>query len=259
VIVENKVGVSGALARHAAAAAPADGYTLVSVAGPSFDGSDGSRLGNGLKPVALLAKGPMVLVASMAGNPPADLQALLADMRRKPGAWSYASSGVGTPQHLAGELLNRMTGTSMLHVPYRGGAQAVGDIVSGQVPLGILGVMPLLPYIRSDKLKAYAVTSATRLLDTLPQVPTMQEAGVPGYDICQWYAVAVPEKVPTARVAQLNQWFNEIMTSPEMKERLRIIGSIPGGGSPAAVLAFAREDDRKWRDLARSAGIPVAN
>ncbi|QNK71335.1 Bug family tripartite tricarboxylate transporter substrate binding protein [Variovorax sp. PAMC26660] len=259
VIVENKSGASGALALHAAAAAPADGYTLVSVAGPGFDGRDVPHLGNGLAPVALLAKGPMVLVASMANNPPADLQALLADMRRRPGAWSYASSGVGTPQHLAGELLNRMAGTSMLHVPYKGGAQAVGDVVSGQVPLGILGVMPLLPYIKANRLRVYAVTSATRLFGTLPQVPTMQEAGVPGYEICQWHALAVSDKVPSARVAQLNKWINEIMVSQAMKEPMQITGAMPGEGSPADVLSFAREEDRKWRAFARSASIAVAD
>ncbi|QSI29145.1 tripartite tricarboxylate transporter substrate binding protein [Variovorax sp. RKNM96] len=259
VVVQNKVGASGALALRATASAPADGYTVMTVTGPGIEAQDVPRFGNGLKPVALLSKGPMVLVASMANAPPADLQALLKEMRRRPEAWSYASSGLGTPQHLAGELLNKLAGTAMLHVPYKGGSQAVGDVVGGQVPLGMLGVMPLLPYIRAGKVRVYAVTSAARLPGVLPDVPTMQEAGVPGYDISQWYALAVPEGVPLDCVAQLNRWLNDIMVSEEMKEPLRAIGSLPGAGSPAAVASFVRAEDEKWRAFARRAGIQATN
>jgi tripartite-type tricarboxylate transporter receptor subunit TctC len=255
VVVENRAGASGAVAVQAAASAAADGYTMVTMAGPGIDAQGTPALGNGLQPVAMLAKGPMVLVGPMANAPPADLQALLAEARRNPKAWSYATSGTGTPQHLAGELLNRLAGTSILHVPYKGGAQAVGGVVGGQVPLAMLGVMPLLPYIASGKVKAYAVTSASRLRATLPDVPTMQEAGLADYDISQWNLVAVAEKVPSARVAQLNRWINEIMTSREMKEALRVTGCVPLEGSPAFVSSFVRAEDEKWRAFARAVGI----
>lgn len=258
VVIKNVTGVSGELALHAVISAPADGYTVTTVVGPSFSAEkDAQPVGHGLHPVALLSQGPMVLAASMANNPPADLQALLAEARSKPDAWSYATSGLGTPQHLAGGLLNKLAGTRMLHVPYKGGGQAIGDVVSGQVPLGMLGAAPLLPHIKSGKVRAYAVTSASRLPGDLSDVPTMQEAGIPGYDISLWFVLAVHERVPSDRVAQLNRWFDEIMHSDEMQETLRAAASVPGKGSPAAVAAFMRAEDKRWQAFARSTGILV--
>ncbi|MFS4515533.1 tripartite tricarboxylate transporter substrate binding protein, partial [Delftia tsuruhatensis] len=186
VVVENRPGASGAIGLQAAAKAPADGLTLVSVPGPQLSGPRQPEVGRELTAVAVMARGAMVLVGPAPGAA-GSLGELVAAMKAKPGQWSYASSGTGTSQHLAGELLNALAATSMVHVPYKGGGQAVTDVVGGQIPLAMLGVTPVLPHIQSGRLKAYAVTSATRI-DSLPDVPTMREAGVPGYEATRWYA-----------------------------------------------------------------------
>lgn len=253
VVIENRPGGSGLIALQAAAKAAPDGYTLVTVPGPLLHSQKAPELGKELTAVATLAQGPMVLVAS-ASAAPATLKELLDDMRKQPKAWSYASSGNGTSQHLAGELLNVLAGTSMVHVPYKGGGQAVTDVIGGQVRLAMLGVTPVLPHIRSGKLKAYAVTTRFRI-ESLPDVPTMQEAGVKDYDASQWYVVGAPAGVPAHRIAQLNAWLNEIMASSELAETLRATGSIAGAGSAQATQAFVAADTQKWKTLAQRARL----
>ena len=217
VVVENRPGASGAIGLQAAAKAPADGLTLVSVPGPQLSGP----------------RQPEVVAA----------------MKAKPGQWSYASSGTGTSQHLAGELLNALAATSMVHVPYKGGGQAVTDVVGGQIPLAMLGVTPVLPHIQSGRLKAYAVTSATRI-DSLPDVPTMREAGVPGYEATQWYAVAVPSGTAPERLAQLNQWINQAIQSPELRPTLQAAGAVATPMSLPEIQRFMSQDNAKWKKLA---------
>jgi tripartite-type tricarboxylate transporter receptor subunit TctC len=255
VVIENRPGGSGLIALQAAAKAAPDGYTLVTVPGPILHAQKVPELGRELTAVAMLAQGPMVLVGS-ASAAPGSVQALLAEMRRQPKAWSYASSGNGTSQHLAGELLNAMAGTAMVHVPYKGGGQAVTDVIGGQVPLAILGVAPVLPHIRSGKLRAYAVTTRFRI-DSLPDVPTLQESGLKGYDASQWFVVGVPAGVPAQTVAQLNAWLNEIMASADLADTLRATGSIAGSGSARVTQAFVTADTDKWKALAQSAHLAL--
>ena len=255
VVVENRPGASGAIALQAAAKAEPDGYTLISVPGPIVFNHPVPRIGKELVSVALLAQGPMVLVGP-AGNGPSTLSELIDAMRKDPKAWSYASSGTGTSQHLAGELLNLAAGTSMTHVPYKGGGQAVIDVVGGQVPLALLGVTPVLPHLRSGKLKAYAVTTRYRI-ESLPDVPTMQEAGIAGYDATQWYVVAVPAGTPEDRIARLNGWIDEITASKELKPALLSSGSIAGKGSSKETQDFVAADTRKWRDVVHKSKLDL--
>lgn len=255
VVVENRPGASGVIALQAAAKADPDGHTLISVPGPVLFNRPVPRLGQDLVAVAMLAQGPMVLVGP-ASNGPSTLSELIEAMRQDPKAWSYASSGTGTSQHLAGELLNMAAGTSMTHVPYKGGGQAVVDVVGGQIPLAMLGVTPVLPHIRSGKLKAYAVTTRYRI-DSLPDVPTMQEAGVAGYDAAQWYIVAAPAGTPADRIAQLNAWLGEITASDELKPALASSGSVAGRGSPQQTQDFVAADTRKWQDVARRSKLDL--
>lgn len=255
VVVENRPGASGAIALQAAAKAAPDGYTLITVPGPVLYTTQPPEVGKELTAVATLAQGPMVLVSGMP-NAPAQLSDLIQAMKKNPTAWSYATSGNGTSQHLAGELFNVSAGTAMTHVPYKGGGQAVVDVVGAQIPLGMLGVTPVLQQIKSGKLKAYAVTTRYRI-ESLPDVPTMKEAGLKDYDAAQWYVVAAPKGMPAAQVQQLNTWVNEIAASAELQPALVASGSIAGRGSAKEAQQFIEADTRKWKELATKAKLDL--
>jgi len=255
VIIENRPGASGAIALQAAAKAAPDGYTLITVPGPVLYATQAPEVGKDLVAVATLAQGPMVLVSGTP-NAPAHLSDLIHAIKKNPAAWSYASSGSGTAQHLAGELFNVSAGTAMTHVPYKGGGQAVGDVVGAQIPLGMLGVTPVLQQIKSGKLKAYAVTTSYRI-ESLPDVPTMREAGLKDYDAAQWYVVAAPKGLPAAQVQQLNIWVNEVVASDELKPALVAGGSIAGKGSATDAQKFVESETRRWRELAKSSKLDI--
>ncbi len=255
VVVENKPGASGAIALQAAARSAADGYTLITVPGPLLSHTRTPEIGQELVGIATLAQGPMVLVGG-AATAPATVAELVAAMRKNPDAWSYGSSGNGTSQHLAGELFNTTAGTAMRHIPYKGGGQAVIDVVGGQVPLAILGATPVLPHIQSGKLKAYAVTTRYRI-DSLPDVPTMQEAGIQGFDAAQWYVIAAPTGVPVDVQARLNGWINAIAASAEMKPALMASGSVAGQHTARETQAFVDADTRRWKALADKAKLDL--
>lgn len=248
VVVENRPGASGAIALQQAAKAAPDGNTLITVPGPLLHATPVPEVGKELRAVAMLAQGPMVLVAPVS-SAPADFAALVKAMKANPKNWSYGSSGNGTSQHLAGELMNQMAGTQAIHVPYRGGGQAITDVVGGQIPLAMLGASPVLPHVQSGKLKALAVTSSKRL-EQLPQVPTMQEAGLAGYSATQWFSVAAPAKTPDARVQQLNAWLATALEAPAVQEVIRGSGNVKGAGSAKEVEDFLRQDTETWKKLA---------
>lgn len=255
VVVENRPGASGVIALNYVARGPAG--TLITVPGPILFGKPEPEVGKQLLSVGLMAQGPMVIVAGARKALPT-LQAVIDDARRNPDRWSFASSGTGTSQHLAGELLNLMAHVHIQHVPYKGGSQAVNDVIGGQIPLAILGSAPLLPHIRSGALKAYAVTTSYRV-SSLPDVPTMEQLGFKGYDASQWFGVAVSKGTPEASIRQLNAILQDIFRGPEFRKAVDAAGMLPGSGSADDFLQFYRKDTAKWRDVVAKAHIVLGN
>ncbi|WP_295379814.1 tripartite tricarboxylate transporter substrate binding protein [uncultured Pseudacidovorax sp.] len=253
IVIDNVPGASGALALKQAARAKPDGYTLVTVPGPVLFGQQQPEVGRELQAVGLLSQGPIVLVGG-ASLAPTDLGALIAAMKKNPQQWDYASSGIGTGQHLAGELFNQLAGTQMLHVPYKGGGQAVVDVVGGQVKLGMLGVTPVLSQIKAGQLRAYAVTTPYRI-PSLPNVPTMSEAGLKGYEATQYFAVAGAKGLPEPVVARLNAAIAKAAESPQVQAALEAGGQLPGRMSPAEAQKFVQDSLRKFGDVATKAHI----
>ncbi|GAA5231878.1 tripartite tricarboxylate transporter substrate binding protein [Verticiella sediminum] len=254
VLVENRPGASGAIALQQAARGSAGEPVLITVPGPLLYPSPQPTIGAGLAPVGLMAEGPMVVVGPRGG--PADMRAVLEAARNAPESWSYASSGTGTSQHLAGELINLQAGTRMLHVPYKGGGQAVTDVVGAQIPLAILGPTPVMPHIRSGALTAYAVTTAYRL-DSLPETPTLREAGLPDYDASQWFAVAASPNVKADTAAQLNALLAEVYRAPAFQQALEFAGMRAGQGSAQDLVEFVRSDTERWDRVATEVGLEL--
>lgn len=256
VVVENRPGASGAIALGATARAAADGYTIVTVAGPEVSAAAVPELGKELAGVATLGTGPMILVGTTATPMPATLKELLARAKESPDKYSFGSSGTGTSQHLAGELINQTAATKMTHVAYKGGGQAVVDLLGGQIPLAVLGIPPVLQHIKSGKLKAYGVTTASRS-GALPEVPTLSESGIAGFDARQWYAVATTAGVPTDRIQILNAALNKALTDPEIVDGYTKLGVEPFISSSQETTNFVAAEKKRWTDLARTAKISL--
>jgi tripartite-type tricarboxylate transporter receptor subunit TctC len=256
VVIDNRPGASGAIAMGAAARATPDGYTLVTVAGPDVPAKAVPELGKELAGVAALGAGAMVLVGTTAAPMPPSLKDLLAAAKASPDKYTFGSSGIGSSQHLAGELINQMAGTKMTHVPYKGGGEAVNNLLGGQLPLAVLGIPPVLPHIRSGKLKAYGVTTSSRS-STLPDVPTLNEAGLVGFDANQWYVVATAAGVPADRIQKLNAAISQALKDPEIIAGFLAVGVEPFVASPQETVKFVMSDQKRWRDLAQKAKISL--
>lgn len=257
VVVENRAGAAGAIALQAVARAAPDGLTLVTVPGPILYGAPAPQIGKELTGIAMLASGRMVLVGTAARPMPPTLEALLAAARKDPQAFSFATSGTGTGQHLGGELMNQIAQTQIVHVPYKGGSQAVVDVVGGEVPLAMLGITPVLPHIKAGRLRAYGVSTAARS-PALPDVPTLHEAGLPGFDAAQWFVAAAPAGLPADRAKALNAAIAQALRKPEVQAGLANVGLEPGAAaSPAESTAFVTGEVRRWRELARKAKLSL--
>ena len=256
VVVENRPGASQNIALQRAAQAIPDGYTLVTVAAPIVSPQAKIAVGRELDGIADISRGAVVLVGPAAQAFPTVGQ-LLADVRSKPTAYSFGSSGNGTSQHLAGELLKQRAGIQMTHIPYKGGAQAMTDLLGGTIPLAILGVSTVLPHVMAGRLKAYAVFSAERS-PLMPDVPTFQEAGIAGVETVQWIMVAAPRGMPADRVAVLNRQVSDIITSDNLvRDELAKQGLVPSAGSARAVTGFVANEQSRWMDFVRKEGLSL--
>ena len=258
-IVENKAGAGGNIGADYVAKQPADGYTLmITSIGMATNGALYNKLSyNPIKdfaPVSLLAVVPNVLVVSPHQKDIKSAKDLVAKAQQNPDKLTYASAGNGTSIHLAGANFTALTGVKMLHIPYRGSGPAITDLLGGQVDVMFDSITSARPHIQAGKLKALGVTTKTRST-SLPDVPTLAEAGITGYEVSPWFAAFMPAGTPPAIVEKLGKTLNEAMTDPEVKKRLDFIGAEPIGSTPQALGQHLKAETERWTALIKSAGI----
>jgi tripartite-type tricarboxylate transporter receptor subunit TctC len=208
-----------------------------------------------LQPVALITTGYMLLAASPKA-PFTNVRELIDYARRNPGKLSNASSSNGSPGHVSGELFKYMTGTDIVHVPYKGGAPAIADLIAGNVQLMFESTNSIAAHVKAGRVRALAVTGAQRA-QSLPEVPTLMEAGVPGYEVSAWTGVIAPAGLPRAVLDRLNRAVNTTINEPRTKERLAQLGSESGGGTPEDYAALIRRDSAKWAEVVKRSGARI--
>jgi tripartite-type tricarboxylate transporter receptor subunit TctC len=259
VVVENRSGAGGVLGADLVAKSPADGYTLlmgsnstVSVA-PALYPRNPYHPVRDFAPVALIAATPFVLVAHPS-VPARNLSELISYAKANPGSLTMASGGNGSSNHLVGELFQSVTGTKLLHVPYKGAGAVAADLMGGQVQLLFDQLAASTPNIKSGRIKAIAVTSATRA-SVVPDVPTMVESGIKDMDVINITGVLAPAGTPPEIVARLNAALQKVLLRPEVKERFATLGVTALGGSPEEFSTFIRDDFAKWTKVIKDANI----
>ncbi|GJG94123.1 tripartite tricarboxylate transporter substrate binding protein [Cupriavidus pauculus] len=258
VIVENRPGAGGQIGASYVAKAAPDGYTLmVDASSYTVNPSLYPRLpydpAKAFRAVGVMARYPNVLVANPA-FPAANVKDVLALARQKPGTVAFASSGNGSAQHLSGVLFEQRAGVDLLHVPYKGGGPAMTDVIAGQVPLFFANVASSLQHIKAGKLRPLAVTSHNRT-SALPNVPTMQEAGVAGYEVYEWNAAFLPAATPEAVVTRLSDALQKVMASAEIRQRVGELGGEVVGGPPADAARFIDTQTRLWAKVIKDGNV----
>lgn len=260
IVIDNLPGAGGVLGVSKAAKSPADGYTLLM----GFDGPISiAQLVNSavkydaerdLAPVGLVTIAPVVAVARP-GLPAHDITELIALARSRPGALTYATSGVGTMLHLAMEMLQERAKVRLVHVPYRGGAQITSDVLGGQVDVGMLVTTSATPLVQQKKLVGLGVTSAQRIA-SIPEVMTFGESPeLKGFDLNTWTGLFVPARTPQAVVARLAAELNAVLKLPEVRQRLQEGGATPGSGTPATFASFLQKEKAGYAQIVKSANI----
>lgn len=260
VIVESKPGAGATLGADFVAKSRPDGYTLlVGAVHHTIASSVYKKLPYDFQkdfaPVTTIALVPNVLVVN-ASNPARTVADLVAQAKARPGQLSYGSNGNGTAQHLIGTQFTNLTGTDLMHIPYKGSGPLVTDLLGNQVALSFDTVTPVLPHIRSGKLRALAVTTGRRAT-ALPDVPTLEEAGVPGISIGTWFGVLAPAATPRDIVARLNAEMVKVIQSPEFRKRMEEIGAEPVGNSAEQMAAQIRSETEKFAKLVKEARVTV--
>ena len=260
VLVENRPGAGGMIGVEMVAKAPPDGYTI----GLAAAGALSSNISlypsmpyhpeRDLAPVSMLAMIPFFLVAHP--SQPASLKELIDTAKARPGMIAYGYGGNGSTMHLAGELFNMMAGVQLHPVPYKGSGPVSTDVLGGQVPLGVVDVPSAIAHVRAGKMRALAVTSKRRI-SAAPEVPTFEEAGVPGYEAIGWFGAVAPAQTPADIVNRLNREIAAALSVPEIRERALAAGAEPLTNTPQEFAAIIREETRKWALVIRTAGIKL--
>jgi tripartite-type tricarboxylate transporter receptor subunit TctC len=259
VVVDNKPGASGTLGTDMVAKAPADGYTLT-LGSPGTHATAASMVPGlpydpvkSFTPIVLVGTVPNVLVVPPS-VPANSVRELIAHLKAHPNSYNFASVGNGSMQHLAGELFKRMAGVEITHVAYKGSSPALLDLTSGRIEMAFESMPVVLQLVRSGKLKALAVTTPKRS-SLLPDVPTVAEAGLPGFDVTIWYGVFGPAGMPADVTAKLNQSINAAIRTPELGQRLSDLGADVAGGSPQDLGRYQAAESTRWTRFIKEAGI----
>ena len=259
-VIDNRAGAGGNIGAEHVAKSPADGHTvLIGTTAHAINMSLFKSLNydvqKDLAPVSLLTQGPLVLVT----HPqfPANSVKELIDMAKaKPGSLNFASSGNGQSTHLSAELFNSMAGTKMVHVPYKGSAPALSDLMTGQVGIMFDTTLSAMPFVRAGKLKALGVTSPQRT-PAAPEVPTIAESGLPGYEVFAWNGVFVPAGTPKAIVAQLNEEIRKAMQLPQVRDKFSAQGFAASWNTPDQFGVFVRNEVDKWARTVKASGATL--
>lgn len=260
-VIDNKAGAGGSIGSEQASRATPDGYTIVggTISSHAINVSLYPKLGydpiKSFTPIVLIGFNPVVLVVNP-NSPYKTLDDLLRAAKAKPKAISAASAGNGTSQHMALELLGYKSGTQFTHVPYRGSGPAIQDVMGGQVDMMFDTTVVAGAHIQSGKLRALAVSSAKRI-ESLPNVPTVAEAGVPGFEVVSWQGIFAPAGTPKAIVDRLHDEIMKILATSEMRERLKGLGMEPSGMSTDQISAFQKAEVEKWAQVVKAAGIKL--
>jgi tripartite-type tricarboxylate transporter receptor subunit TctC len=259
VVVDNRAGGGGTIAAMMAAKSPPDGYTLLmgTISTLATNVSTYKNLPydplRDFAPVTLAAATPYFVTIN-AGLPVSNLKEFIALAKAKPGALNFGTSGAGGGAHLSAELFRAMAGIDLVHVPYKGAALALTDVIGGQIQMSFSQPLIVLPHLKSGRVKALAITSAKRS-SALPEFPTVAESGVPGYESSSWQGIVVPTGTPFAIITRLHAELVKGLRSRDIGDRLAAEGTDPGGNSPAEFGAYIRREIAKWAKVVKDAGI----